>query len=220
MSSIHSLTGRLITATVLALGAAAAQAGVVLDWSPQATGGTVTNDYWTNMSPGQHFAEHVKFNASTAINGIDIFDGKNLGNVGSGAKVTIWSNAGAQPGGVLASYTTTISIADTSGTVNQNEQRLHADFSDFVMLAGVDYWIGMSGFGTVFTQTGLNGVAGGDGRMAQFNSNDSFSYFATIGDMAFRLYGQSANIPEPATLALTGLALLGVAGVRRQRKAN
>jgi hypothetical protein len=104
-----------------------------------------------------------------------------------------------------------------AGTGNN---RKYADFSGFDMLANVDYWIGMAGDGVSLTQTGLTGVAGGDSRMAQFNNNDTFSYFTStgVGDMAFVLYGNASAVPEPATLALMGLGLAGIGFARKKKQ--
>jgi len=206
-------------ATALALGSAASHAAIVWDWSPQATGGTVTSDNWSNESPGQHFAERVSFAAATSITGIDIYNNAAWGTFGTAVKITIWENSGGQPGNVLAQYQTSVTIADTDGAVGGQQHRLHADFAAFAMAANVDYWIGMAGDGTSLTQTGLQGVAGGDSRMAQFNSNDVFSYFTdvSVGDMAFRLHGDAGAVPAPLTASLV-LAGLAAAGATRRRQ--
>lgn len=216
--SASALATSLLVAS-LALGSAPAGAALVWDWSPLTTGGTVTSDNWSNYNPGQHFAERVSFAAATSIDGIDIYNNAAWGAVGSPVVVTIWANSGGQPGNVLAQHQTTVTIADTDGAVGQQQHRLHADFAAFLMSAGVDYWIGMAGAGESLTQTGLQGVAGGDSRMAQFNSNDVFSYFTdvSVGDMAFRLHGDAGAVPAPLTAALV-LAGLAAAGATRRRR--
>ncbi len=203
---------------VLVTGAAEAST-IVWDWSPQTTGGSVTSDNWSNDNPGQHFAEAVQFGYNVAVNGIDIYNSSSFGSVGQAVVVTIWQDASGQPGSVLGRFSTTIAAIDSDGAVSGNTRK-HADFSDFTMLAGTIYWIGMAGDYTTLTQTGLLNVSGGDSMMAQFNWNDTFSHFTdtSVGDMAFRLYGDRSSVPEPSTMLLFGLSLMGLAGFRRKMK--
>lgn len=208
---------KLCVSLLLSVAASSSFADVMVwDYSPATTGGTVTNDYWTNQYPGQHFADNVSFAAATIISGMDIYNAADFGNLGDVAHVTIWADNSNAPGAIIADFLTTVTAIDSVGAY-AGEHRMHADISGFSMAAGTTYWIGMAPSTALWTQTGLNGVAGGDGRMAFFIGS-AFNRPADIGDMAFRLYATDGTVPEPASMALFGLALLGLGAARRRRK--
>jgi hypothetical protein len=80
------------------------------------------------------------------------------------------------------------------------------------------YWL-ISAYNSGFTQT--SGITQNRGNLT--NGDDYFKLFAAAGTVCAtnltngQCGGSSARVPEPATLALTGVALLGVAGLRRRR---
>jgi len=190
--SVQRLVRAVIAGTVCLASLPALAFGVVWDLSPATTGGTVSSNSWSNERPGQHFAEWVNIPTATAISGIDIYLATGSGGVGSPVVITIWNDAGGLPGTVAAQYFTTVNADDLEGASAGNH-RLHADFPPFLLQASVVYWIGMAGDNVNLVQTGLLGVGPpGDSRMAQFSSDDTFSYFTqtSVGDMAFRLFGQ------------------------------
>jgi len=212
-----------LTVAALGMGALPAFASsVVWDWSPATTGATITSDGWTNQYPGQHFGEMVSFGADTTIDGMDIYSSDGFGVAGSPAKITVWADNAGAPAAILAQFSVSLSAVDSLGA-SAGETRKHADFGGFTMLANTNYWIGMAGDGLDLTQTGLQGVSGGDSKMAQFGSFGTFDFFTgpDVGDMAFRLYGNApASTPEPSTLSLALLSLGGIYLNRRKQHAK
>jgi hypothetical protein len=194
-------------------------ASIIWDYSPATTGGEVSADDWINNYNMQSFAEAVSFASDTTVGGIDIYSTSSYGYIGESVTVRLWSDSTGQPGTLLNTIVTTITAIDTDGAVGNNNRK-HADITPLTLTAGTTYWIGMTGTGeNHINQTGLFGVSGGDGKMAQFNGSDTFSYFTDVtGDMAFRLEDTTNAVPEPTTMLLLGFGLMGLAGVRRKLK--
>jgi len=207
-------------AAAIWLASAAQAATVVWDWSPDATGAAVLTGGLKNEIDSQHFAERVSFASGLTLVGIDIYSIDWWGYVGDPVVVSIYADGNGRPGARLETLVTQISVVDRYGAGGPIPggllHRLHADFRGVPVEAGTGYWIGMSGWGSTQVLAGLSGVAGGDGKMAEFRGFENFHAVHGLGDMAFRLY--AAAVPEASSAAMAAAGLLLMSGLLARRR--
>lgn len=208
-----------ILAAVLAVGSLAANAAVVYDnGAPDRTngynlGGTV------GLGGSVTTADDFTLGTTSSIQSVAFFFNNYNGTTGwdNAISYAIRADAGGNFGAVLATGSGQ-NVTQVGGGYAwccgaQNSELVTFDLvSTFVANAGQTYWLELGGAGgptpwwvTTGSQTGNTGESSG----------------GHVGvDFAFSLHstGSGATIPEPASLALVGLSIFGVAASRRRAK--
>jgi len=142
----------------------------------------------------------------------------------TGWTLQFWADNAGQPGGSLFSLHVAGNASETFlGTDNFGDPTYTYSMAlgaGFTATAGTQYWMSVVPDVGFPPQWGWEAGTGGDGIAVQ----DFFggrSFLAT--DMAFSLFGgQTTTIPEPASLTLLGLGVMGLAGytLRRRQKVS
>jgi hypothetical protein len=216
---------RVLTALAgLAFAVVATQVGaaVLIDKSPQATGGS-SFGAWQNLTNGQNFAMQFTLAGPTVLTSIDIYTTNSPGSndVGTPTVVKLWEDAGGNIDlGSLLSFNSTISAKDGIGAGITPFIRLESLFTSPVLGAGT-YWIGLSGnsFDIGWGTVNLGNPSPPGQLQLSGNGNPSapavYSFAYRISDDAI-----NAAVPEPSTWAMIilGFAGVGAMAYRRSRR--
>jgi probable HAF family extracellular repeat protein len=201
---------------------------IIWDYSPGSFQPAIFGELpLVNLANGLNAAERIYFASPVAITGMDIYGTSTLwpnhAQIGDSATIRLYADNSGQPGRLLTSFTEPISAVDSVGATGDS-MRFHADFTTPLDLkANTSYWIGMSGTSKHIGQFGLMNIPaslGGDHSMALFTGTQFQSMGGPEGGMAFRLEGSVQPAPEPGSLTLLSLGVLGLAGYawrKRQR---
>jgi hypothetical protein len=190
-----------------------ARAALVLDLN---TGGAATQCITCGNTNGDTFGWAFRVSAPITINGLGVWDAGTDGLGVASVPLGLWTAAG----GLLASATATDGSTPVA-SASANGSWLFEDIAPLTLAPG-SYVIGFVAFSQVptaqinapFTTIAEIAVAGGvQGPSDAGLAFPSDSFQIPIFGPTMRL----AAVPEPATLALFGLGLMGIGAMRRRK---
>lgn len=210
----------LLAGIVLGL-VSSAQAGLIVDFSPDTTGAPVGDNIIANRFAFQVMGDRFVLNSDVTLTGGAIFSNRAAGAVNTPARFLIFEDFGGTPASAPTIDIPTIldAVDDVDTTTQARLTRKHAAIAPTFLSAGT-YWFAMPGdLGNDILQ-GATSIGGGydDNQLRFGDTNLQNSLLG--GDLFFQLEAEMQTVPEPSTfvlLGIGGIALVGY-GCRRRRQ--
>jgi len=197
-------------------------AGLVLSISTFSNAGVITTTFETNNSYAGNMFDLTTFNNSLLITAADL----NLSSEGSNALVSIYTREGGYSGFESSSIGWTLQGQENVLSMGDNNATSF-DFTDFALNANTLYGIYLtvsdyntSGVSMLYTN-GSNSYLNTDIQLdlgIGKGSNDFTGSSFTPRTWNGSLYYNITNVPEPSTLAIFALAIVGLASRKFKTK--
>lgn len=199
---------------------AAAQAGIVFDnaWKSNASDAGAFSQANQILAGGFSLGAGSSVNRATWHGSMFSADPLNTGDTWNFNVVFRNNNAGT-PGSVMSSRSVVASVIDTGLNISGERAYLFdASFADTFLAGSTSYFLDIINTGTQNTfrwNVGLDSAYTG---FFSGNGGASWNNLGSRAPLSFSLYSGAAQVPEPATLGLLGLGLLGLGFVRKTNK--
>ena len=214
-----------VTSSIASI-ATPAKAGIIYDNSPDTTGLDILVPNFLNLAVGtesystlQWFGSQFNVDTTSLLTGVDIFGINYSDYTGIEVIIRIWADLNNQPGQLIFSEVSAVSIQDSQSTESKDTlARFFAPvISMFLIEADTKYWISMAGVTNslnLATFDSTNYTNPWVGRQGDYFRSECF----ICGDIAMRVHGDTLNsIPLPTTAGVLAIGIIALRLLRRKQ---